>query len=385
MLAELTTIPAIGAGWQFLEANLAQIVDEAVSICEIPAPPFQEARRAEYVAQRMEALALGPVRRDSEGNVICELSGSAEHPPVVLTAHLDTVFGHDTPIVVRREGHLLQGPGIGDNSMAVAALLWLGRGLKDLPGRSPLVLGANVGEEGLGNLRGIRALWDQFGDRAGAWVILEGGILNHPSQVGVCVRRLSIRYRTEGGHSWSHFGRPSAIHALGRLIDQIAQINVPREPKTTYNVGVIQGGRGVNTIAPEASLVLDLRSVEPDALAALERAARSLTAAVADASGVQFTIEVLSDRAGGRLRSGHRLAALVEEAAATVGVPIEWRASSTDANVPLSHGAAAVCLGLAKGENVHAEDEVLDVSLLPQGLRQAYLVLSALLLGRGKE
>jgi tripeptide aminopeptidase len=380
-VTDLASAPDISHLWRALEASVADVIDEAVAICEVPAPPFQEARRAEHVARRMQALDLQPTRMDAEGDVICELPGTPGRPAVVLMAHLDTVFGPETPITVRRDGHLLHGPGIGDNSMALAAMLWLGRTLKDLPGRGTLVLAANVGEEGLGNLRGAKAVWEQFGSRADAWVILEGGIFNRPASAGVSSRRLSVSYRTEGGHSWSDFGRPSAIHALGRLIDQIAQIKVPTDPKTTYNVGVIQGGRTVNTIAPEATLILDLRSEDPEALAALERAARGLVTAVAEASDVTPAVEVVGDRTGGRLSPGHRLITLVDEAAAVVGIPATWRASSTDANVPLSHGAAAVCIGIAKGEDAHTTDEVLDISVLPQGLRQTYLVLVALLLG----
>ena len=268
-VTDLTAVPGIGDRWRMLEAHLADVIDDAVAICQVPAPPFQEAKRAEHVSDRMQALGLKPVRMDAEGDVICELPGAPGRPVVILMAHLDTVFGPDTPIAVRRDGHLLYGPGIGDNSMALAAMLWLGHVLKDLQGRGTLVLAANVGEEGLGNLRGAKAVWEQFGGRADGWVILEGGIFNRPAVAGVCSRRLSITYHTEGGHSWGDFGRPSAIHALGRLIDQIAQIRVPRDPKTTYNVGIVQGGRTVNTIAPEASLILDLRSEDPEALAAL--------------------------------------------------------------------------------------------------------------------
>ncbi len=374
------TAAGVRDGLRRLEARIADIIEDAVAICQVPAPPFQEAARAAYVARRMEALDLQPTRMDHVGDVLCELPGAPGLPTVVLMAHLDTVFGPETPIAVRRDGHLLYGPGIGDNSVALAAMLWLGRIVKDLPGRGTLVLAANVGEEGLGNLRGARAVWEQFGDLADTWVILEGGVFNRPACAGIASRRLSITYRADGGHSWGDFGRPSAIHALGRLIDQISQIRVPTDPKTTYNVGVIQGGRTVNTIAQEANLILDMRSEDPDALAALERAARGLVDAVAGASGVRAAIDVVGDRSGGRLPPDHWLITLVDEAAAAVGVPAAWRASSTDANVPLGHGASAVCLGIAKGENFHSTDEVLDVSVLPQGLRQTYLVLSALLL-----
>ncbi len=373
------TAAGVGDGLRRLEAHIPDVIEDAVAICQVPAPPFQEATRAAHVARRMEALDLRPTRMDPVGDVLCELPGAPGRPTVMLMAHLDTVFGPETPITVRRDGHLLYGPGIGDNSMALAAMLWLGRVLSDLPDRGTLVLAANVGEEGLGNLRGAKAVWQAFGGRADAWVILEGGVFNRPASVGVCSRRLSIAYHTTGGHSWSDFGLPSAIHALGSLIDQIAQVRVPADPKTTYNVGVIQGGRTVNTIAPDASLILDMRSEDPEALATLERVVRGLVTAVAEASGVKPVIEVVGDRAGGRLPAEHRLVSLVDEAAAAVGVPATWRSSSTDANVPLSHGAAAVCLGIAKGENAHTTDEVLDVSVLPQGLQQTYLVLSALL------
>jgi acetylornithine deacetylase/succinyl-diaminopimelate desuccinylase-like protein len=376
-----TESPEIAARLAALDAHVADVVEEAITICEIPAPPFGEERRAAHVAARMQDLGLGVPRRDAVGNVICELPQDPDAPAVVLSAHLDTVFGPEVKIRVRRDGARLSAPGIGDNSVAVAALLQLGRVLAGLPGRGTLVLAANVGEEGLGNLRGMRALWDQYGARAAAWVVLEGAMFNQPSCAGVCVRRLEVTYRAAGGHSWSDFGQPSAIHALGRLIDQLAQVRVPSSPRTTYNVGVVRGGRTVNTSAPEASLLLDMRSEEPQALDGLDRVVRGLVAGIAAAAGVDGEVSVVSDRPGGRLAPDHPLVRLVEAAAAAVGVPPEWKPASTDANVPLSHGAPAVCLGLARGEHLHSELETLDVTPLPQGLRQAYLVTAALLCG----
>lgn len=368
-------------GLRSLEAAVPRVIEEAIGICQVPAPTFHEARRAGHVVERMRALGLGDPRTDEAGDVICELSGDPGGPTVVLMAHLDTVFGPQTPIEVRREGDLLYGPGIGDNSMALAAMLWLGRTLRDLSGRGTLILAANVGEEGLGNLRGAKAVWEQFGGRADAWIILEGATFNRGVRVGVCSRRVAVTYRTGGGHSWLDFGQPSAVHALGALINGIAQIRVPSEPKTTYNVGVIEGGRSVNTIAPEASLTLDMRSEDARALAALEETVRGLVEAVARAAGVEAAIEVVGDRPGGRLPPDHPLVRLVEDTAASLKTPIHWEPGSTDANVPLAHGAAAVCLGVAIGRHLHSVDEVLDVSALPAGLRQAYLVLAALLRG----
>jgi acetylornithine deacetylase/succinyl-diaminopimelate desuccinylase-like protein len=380
MMDALLTKPGVRQGLEALLSSVPQIVDEAIAICEVPAPTFDEARRAEHVARRMREHQLGDPWTDRAGDVICTLRGDGGRPTVVVTAHLDTVFGPDAPISVRRDGNRLFGPGIGDNSMALAALLWLGRALGALPNRGTLILAANVGEEGLGNLKGARALWAQFGTTANAWVILEGATFNRGVHTGVCSRRLQVTYRARGGHSWIDFGRPSAVHALGRLIDQVGQIRVPAEPKTTYNVGTVRGGTTVNTIAAEASLVLDMRSEDQQALDSLAGVVDGLVASIAAASGVEPRVEVLGDRAGGRLPAGHPLVALVEQAAAHVGVPVKWESASTDTNVALSQGAAAVCIGLAKGEGAHTLGEMLDVSVLPQGLQQAYLVLASLLL-----
>jgi acetylornithine deacetylase/succinyl-diaminopimelate desuccinylase-like protein len=380
-VAGVTVTPELHAGLQLLDERVPAVIEDAVTICQIPAPTFQEARRAEHVRNRMQRLGLGDPQMDEAGNVISELPGAAARPTVVLTAHLDTVFGPDVPVAVARDGDRLRAPGIGDNSVALASLLWLGVALRDLPDRGTLVLAANVGEEGLGNLRGVKAVWEQYGGRADAWVVLEGATFNRAVHAGVCSRRLEITYRGAGGHSWIDFGRPSAIHALGRLIDQIAQVSVPVDPKTTYNVGTITGGTTVNTIAAEASLALDMRSEDVQALAALNATVEGLATAIAAAAGVEARIEVLGERPGGRLPVGHPLMALVEQAASVVGVPVRWEAASTDANIPLSHGAAAVCLGIARGEGAHTLEESLDVSVLPQGLRQAYLVSAWLLRG----
>lgn len=364
-----------------LYAGADAIVADAIAICEVPAPTFAESRRAAHVARRMQEVGLGTPATDAEGDVICELPGRDDRPTVMLTAHLDTVFAEGVPITVRREGTRLFAPGIGDNSVAVAAMLHLGVALRDLPDRGALILAGNVGEEGLGNLRGMKALWARYGERVDAWIVLEGATFNRAVHTGVCSRRLEVTYRAGGGHSWLNFGEPSAVHALGRLIDQIAQVRVPAEPKTTYNVGIVRGGTTVNTIAADASLVLDMRSEDPGELARLGDTIDRLVAAIAAASGVGARTEVLGERPGGRLPPGHPLIALVEEAASQVGAPLRWESASTDANVPLSHGAAAVCLGIAKGDGVHTLGESLDISLLPQGVQQAFLVAATLLRG----
>jgi acetylornithine deacetylase/succinyl-diaminopimelate desuccinylase-like protein len=373
--------PILAPGLESLDRAVDAIVADAIDICEVPAPTFHEQARARHVAQRMTALGLGEPHVDELGDVFCEVPGRADRPTVVAMAHLDTVFGPDVSTKVRRDGHWLHAPGIGDNSIAVASLLHLGRILQALPNRGTLLLAANVGEEGLGNLRGAKAVWERYGARADAWIVLEGASFNRGVRVGVCSRRLSIVYRGDGGHSWHDFGKPSATHAMGRLIAKIADLRVSADPRTTYNVGTITGGTTVNTIAAEASILLDMRSEDVGPLGALHAAVRGLAASTANETGVRATVEVVGDREGGRLVAEHPLVVFIDETSRSLGTPIVWEAGSTDTNVPLSHGAAAVCLGLAKGERLHTVDEALDIRPLPIGLRQTYVILAALLRG----
>jgi tripeptide aminopeptidase len=376
--------PTIAPGLEALEQSIDAIIADAVDICEVPAPTFQEQRRARHVAGRMTTLGLGQPHIDDLGDVFCELPGRADRPTVVAMAHLDTVFGPEVPIKVRRDGRWLHAPGIGDNSIAVAGLVYLGRSLQSLPDRGTLVLVANVGEEGLGNLRGAKAAWERYGGRAQAWIVLEGASFNRGVRVGVCSRRLSVTYRGDGGHSWHDFGKPSAIHAMGRLINRIAELRPAADPRTTYNVGTIKGGTTVNTLAAEATILLDMRSEDAAPLDALDDSVRALIASTAEETGVRASVEVAGDRQGGRLVSDHPLVRVVDDTSQRLGTPISWESGSTDTNVPLSRGAPAVCLGLAKGERLHTVDEALDIGPLPNGLRQAYLILAAVLRGEVK-
>jgi len=370
----------VNRGLARLEPNVPRVIEDAIAICEVPAPTFREGPRGEFVGRRMEAMGLPTPRTDAEGNVICEMPGHPDRATVVVMAHLDTVFGIETPIKVRRDGDRLHGPGIGDNSMAVAGMLWLGDALRNLPGRGSLVLAANVGEEGLGNLRGAKALWNQYHDRATAWIALEGAMSAEVVNLGIPSRRLQIAYRGLGGHSWRDFGRPSAIHALGSLISQTAQIRPPTSPKTTYNIGGISGGRSVNTIAQDAELVLDMRSEDAAALGNLEQQVRGLVTAIGDAAGMRSEITVVGDRPGGQLGDEHWLARIIETAATEIGMKLRWKSASTDGNIPLSHGAPAVTLGVAKGDNLHSVEEFLDVAPILQNLQLDYLVLASVLL-----
>jgi tripeptide aminopeptidase len=366
--------------------NVADAVALAVEIQQIPAPTFAEAERAAFVQARFEALGLHDVLRDDLNNVYGRFPGQAPRQklPVIVSAHTDTVFPAGTDLTLRRDGRLLCGPGIGDNSMGVAGLLTLAAALSrfDLQSQADIWLVANVGEEGLGDLRGMKAVCERFG-AAARYIVIEGGLFGQISHRAIGVRRFRIEVETEGGHSWGSFGKPSAIHHLGHLIAVIDRLDVPSEPKTTYNVGVIEGGRSINTIASAASMLLDLRSEDPDTLAQLEEQVTVLVQEQIISPGgsrspVGIKMDLIGNRPAGQIPRQAPLVAWTEAALRQVGwdKPL-FITSSTDANMPLSLGAEAVCLGLAESGNAHRLDEYLDPTWLPQGLGQLLLVTLA--------
>jgi tripeptide aminopeptidase len=345
-----------------------QLLDLACAIQQIPAPTFAEAARAAFVRDQFQAHGLADVELDDLGNVFARRPGQGQAAPVLLTAHTDTVFPAGTPLTLVRQPDRIAGPSIGDNSLGVAGLLgvvWALAG-EALPG--DLYLAANVGEEGLGDLRGMRRVIERLGSLVQATVVLEGMALGHIYHSAIGVRRLRVSALAEGGHSWLHFGRPSAIHALMRLGAQIADLSVPVAPRTTYNIGTLTGGTSINTIAREASFDLDLRSESPAALAALVARVEALVAA-ANTPEVVVTAAVIGDRPGGSIPREHPLvqaAARAMEAAGVTGYSFET--GSTDANVPLSRGLACVCVGLTRGGHSHRPDEYIDTRDVERGL-----------------
>ncbi|WP_420644118.1 M20/M25/M40 family metallo-hydrolase [Candidatus Leptofilum sp.] len=362
---------------QFPE-RVAEIVSQAIAIQQIPAPTFAEAERAAYLAQRFSKLGLQDVSQDELHNVYGRFPGSQphSHTPVIISAHSDTVFPADTDLTIREEGSVTHGPGIGDNSTGVAGLIGLVESLK-LHGIRPLAniwLVANVGEEGLGDLRGMRAVVERFGGNA-IYLVVEGGLFGQISHQAIGVRRYEITFRTAGGHSWGNFGQRSAIHELGKFIAAIDKLKVPTSPKTTYNVGVIEGGTSINSIAQSAKLLLDLRSEAPERLAILVAEVEKLVAHWQAQPELQVEMIQIGNRPAGQLP---RNAPLVRQAVAAlrqVGCDkISFIASSTDANVPLSLGYTAVCIGLTESGNAHRLDEYMDSTHLPAGMGQLLLL-----------
>jgi acetylornithine deacetylase/succinyl-diaminopimelate desuccinylase-like protein len=384
-ITELTQQPPIRAALADYRARLDEIVAQIVAIQQVAAPTFDEGRRAEYMTAQFRAAGVVEVECDGLHNVYARLPGrDANRPPLVVSAHLDTVFPVTTDLSTRREGALLYGPGIGDNSTGLAGLLVLAQTLvgRRLTHAADIHLVANVGEEGLGDLRGMRAVVERFGGRA-TYVVVEGGLFGQLTHQAIGVRRYRIEVTAPGGHSWGGFGAASAIHVLGHLIAALDRLEVPATPKTTYNVGIIEGGTSINTIANAARLWLDLRSEAPEEL---ERLVAQVQALLSDVSsmhataedGVRLVAEQVGNRPAGAVGRDTPIVAYADAALRAVGYPdVHYIVSSTDANVPLSRGYEAVCLGLTHSGNSHRPDEYIDITHLPDGLGQLLLVALA--------
>jgi len=347
------------------------VLDLAVKIQQIPAPTFQERARAEFVRELLAGERLKDVAMDDVWNVYARLPGRRKDNPLVVSAHLDTVSLADHPHPPRRRAGRLYGPGIGDNSLGVAALfglVWLLRQRQVEPA-ADLWLVANTGEEGLGNLRGMKEVVRRFGPDPRAYLVIEGTALGQVYHRAVGVRRYRVRLSTAGGHSWSDYGKPSAVHALADLVSQITALPLPSNPRTTLNVGLISGGSGVNVVASEAQLELDVRSETPEGLHEIIcRVEEKLRAAAKSDVGVD--VEVTGERPAGTIPVDHPLMRLAGECISAQGIEPTFTSGSTDANVPLSLGLPALVLGITTGGGAHTSHEYVDIEPIQQGMQQ---------------
>jgi tripeptide aminopeptidase len=362
-----------------MPASLAdRVLDLALVIQQIPAPTFQEEKRAAFVRDQFLAEGLADVSLDHVGNVYARLprctlpTGLGKTRPLVVTAHLDTVFPATTLLEATRESDRIAAPGIGDNALGVAGLfglVWALRqeDLSPLPG--DVWLAANVGEEGLGDMRGMKAVVDRFGDQPTAYIVIEGMSLGRVYYRGLGVQRYRITVRTPGGHSWVDYGNPSAIHELASLVTRLNALNLPEQPRTTLNVGIIQGGTSVNTIAAEAHLELDLRSEEEMALAELIEQVEQLIAET-NQTFVEVTSDLIGQRPAGEISPDAPLVRLAISCLEAQGLQPKLNIGSTDANLPLSRGLPAICIGLTTGGGAHTAGEYILTHPLGQGLVQ---------------
>jgi len=350
---------------------VSRVVERAIQIQQIPAPTFYEQKRAELIHDLFFAEALDDLCVDETGNVFARWPGKGTGKPLIVSAHLDTVFPLETTLRVSRGTDLIHGPGLGDNSLGVAALFGLLWSLRErgFQPRGDIWFVANVCEEGLGDLRGMKAVVDRFGENIRAYLVLEGLALGHVYHRAVGVKRYRVTARTPGGHSWSDYGQPSAVHELARLVVELASLSLPNHPRTTMNVGRISGGTSVNVIAPEATLDLDLRSEGQEALAALVSAVERLIQK-ANRPGVSMESEVIGQRPAGEIAVGHPLVMLARDCLQELGLEAGLISGSTDANIPLSKGYPALVLGITTGGSAHTVHEYINTVPIAQGMEQ---------------
>ena len=381
----------VRAALDWLQNNLASISDTQARLTEIPAPPFQEGERAQAVKALLESAGLS-VQIDKIGNVIGSFSGTSAKPGpseiVVLSAHLDTVFPVGTDTKVRREGERLIAPGISDNGTGLAALVAIARAVRSaqIKPNCTILFVANVGEEGEGNLRGMRALVDAFRDKLKAVIVLDGSSIEHVTTKALASRRLEAVITGPGGHSWSDFGMPNPINALVRGSVRFINTRIPVSPRTTFNLGQIEGGTSVNSVPHEAKLKIDIRSESEDELARLENALRECVAAgvrdelesARDRSKgkLTFKVELLGSRPGGELRPDSPLILALRAADEAVSNQSRIERSSTDANIPLAAGIDAIAIGAGgNGGGAHSLQEWYEPAGREIGLKRALLTL----------
>jgi acetylornithine deacetylase/succinyl-diaminopimelate desuccinylase-like protein len=362
-----------------MDANIVdRVLELAIQIQQIPAPTFSEGERAAFLLACFQNQDQVEVQMDEMGNVFARFPGRAAVPPVIVSAHSDTVFPANTGLRVERSAGRITGPGIGDNALGLAGLFGILWALnKRPPLQRDLWLVADVGEEGLGDLRGMRAVVDRFKAQSPTFLILEGMALGQVYHRGLGVRRYRISARTSGGHSWVDHGEPSAVHELALLASRLVELTLPPQPRTTLNIGVIAGGYSVNTIAAEAYLELDLRSEGIHSLAELTARVKALVRR-ANRPGVEMDAELIGQRPVGEIPAHHPLVVKAVRSLEELGLQPCLNIGSTDANLPLSEGIPAVCIGLTTGRGAHTLDEYILTRPLRQGLQHVLAVIEGI-------
>src|SRR5215216_1353755 len=395
---ELSVIPQLLRSHQieraFISINEAQneISEELIRICEIPAPPFKEHARARYIKQRFEEMGLERARTDEEGNVIAERPGLSTHPRIIVSAHLDTVFPEGTDVRVRREGRRLYAPGISDNTAGVVSLVALAQSLNRarLDTEGTIYFVATVGEEGEGNLRGVRHLFarDDFRSGVEAFISLDGPGVERITQRALGSRRYRVTLNGPGGHSWGDFGIVNPVHALGRAIARFAAYPAPISPRTSYSVGIIEGGSSVNAIPERASMVVDMRSISSGEIDKLESYLRRVVEIAVreensqralSGTSLNYEFEQVGDRPSGETPVESRIVQAAIECSRALGIEPRLDCSSTDSNIPISLGIPAITIGCGGvSSNCHSLTEWYEPAGRELGLKRLLLLTVAL-------
>jgi tripeptide aminopeptidase len=394
-VARLAGMPEVRAAFGRFRFEEAQFAQWQMEVSRVPAPPFGEAQRGEWLAERFNELGLANVQIDEAGNVFGERPGYGRRF-ISVSAHIDTVFPATTPLNIRQQGSRLFGPGVSDNGAGIAAMLAVASvlGSSQIAHTMPFVFIGNVGEEGEGDLRGMRHVFQtpQWADSIAYSVIVDGAGSDTVVAEALGSRRFEVIARGPGGHSWSDFGTPNPIIALARAIQALTETPVPTSPKTTFNVGVIRGGTSVNSIPESASMRVDLRSTSMAEIDRLERALRVAIDHALDAENhpalarlsrraptVQCEIVEIGNRPAGELAPDARLLKVIRAVDAQLGNTAQVQRASTDANIPLSLGREAIALGGGgSGGGAHTLQEWFDCNGRDLGLRRILLTMLAL-------
>ena len=362
------------------------ILNTQVAVTEIPAPTGDEAQRGRWIAQRFARMGLSEVHSDDAGNVIGWRGVRGARAPVVVCAHLDTVFPVDTALRVRRDGRRLIGPGIGDNGRGLAAMLALAAEIDGVRMRAerPIQFVATTGEEGAGDLRGVKHLFSG-GPAPAAVIALDGAGDERVVNRALGSRRYRITFRGIGGHSWAAYGVPNAVHAAGIATARIAAVSMPRCPRTTLSVCRIGGGLSVNSIPQEAWIEVDLRSTSQAVLGRVDVEIRAIARAAATEENERrahgttpliAAVDVIGDRPCGETPADHPLVALAMDATRCIGREPELTVASTDANVPISRGIPAIAIGAGgRGGEAHTPGEWFDNGDGPLGIARALTIV----------
>lgn len=383
--AQVSSSPQVRRALDYLKASEPETIEEQVRICEVPAPPFKEQDRAAYFKRRFTELDLKNARIDQEGNVIGERPGASANPRLVFSAHLDTVFPEGTDVRVKRNGTVLRAPGIGDDCRGLTVMLAVVRALNEarIETQGTILFVGTVGEEGLGDLRGVRHLFNgELKGKITHFISVDGTGLDLTSGA-VGSYRYRVTYRGPGGHSYGAFGLPSPIHALGRAIEKISRFEVPKQPKTTFNVGRIEGGTSVNSIAHTAWMEVDMRSESATELAKVDAAFKQAVQAALDEENAlrpsdrKLTVEVkqVGARATGNQPPDAPIVKTALAAGEALGIRANLRAGSTDSNIPISLGIPAITIsGGGLGRGAHSLEESFDTANSHLGTQRALLI-----------
>jgi tripeptide aminopeptidase len=392
IVESLLRSPEVLEAFSIIDRTSDETTEEMIRICEIPAPPFKEQTRAEFIKQRFEELKLAQTRIDRAGNVIAERPGLHDQPRVVISAHLDTIFPEGTDVRVRRDGARLYAPGISDNACGIASLIALARvlGLARIETEGTICFVATVGEEGEGNLRGVRHLFTEGQLRSGvdAFVSLDGPGLERITHRALGSRRYRVTIYGPGGHSWGDFGMVNPVHALGRAIARFAAYPAPVVPRTSFNIGIIEGGKSVNAIPEQASMTIDMRSVSREEIDKLEAYLRRVvdiavreenSQRATSGTSLIYEFEMVGDRPSGQVPVESAIVQTAIECSRALGIEPRLDCSSTDSNIPISLGIPAITIGVGgQSGNCHSLTEWYEPVGRELGLKRLLLLAVAL-------